>query len=34
MNDKGGALERRVELVVHNDGSDPATAVRVWERHP
>ena len=28
-NDKGGVLGRRVELVVYDDGSDPATAVRL-----
>ena len=32
MNDKGGALERKLELVVYDDGSDPATAVRLYEK--
>ena len=29
LNDKGGLLGRPIELVVYNDGSDPATAVRL-----
>ena len=32
MNDKGGALGRKLELVVYDDGSDPATAVRLYEK--
>ena len=32
MNDKGGVLGRKLELVVHDDGSDPATAVRLYEK--
>ena len=32
MNDKGGVLGRKLELVVHDDGSDPATAVRLYEQ--
>ena len=32
MNDRGGVLGRRLELVVYDDGSDPATAVRLYER--
>ena len=32
MNDKGGVLARKVELVVYDDGSDPATAVRLYEK--
>ena len=31
MNDKGGVLGRKLELVVYDDGSDPATAVRLYE---
>jgi branched-chain amino acid transport system substrate-binding protein len=31
-NDKGGALGRRLELVVEDDRSQPATAVRIYER--
>ena len=32
MNDKGGVLGRKLELVVYDDGSDPATAVRLYEK--
>ena len=32
MNEKGGVLERKLELVVHDDGSDSATAVRLYEK--
>ena len=32
LNDKGGVLGRKLELVVHDDGSDPATAVRLYEK--
>jgi branched-chain amino acid transport system substrate-binding protein len=31
-NDRGGVLGRKIELVVHDDGSDPATAARLYER--
>ena len=31
-NDKGGVLGRKLELVLHDDGSDPATAVRLYEQ--
>ena len=31
MNDKGGVLGRKLALVVHDDGFDPATAVRLYE---
>ena len=31
-NDKGGVLGRKLELVVYDDGSDPATAVRLYEK--
>ena len=31
-NEKGGVLGRSLELVVHDDWSDPATAVRLYER--
>ena len=31
MNDKGGVLGRKLELVLYDDGSDPATAVRLYE---
>ncbi len=31
-NDKGGVLGRQLELVVHDDASDPATAVRLYEQ--
>jgi branched-chain amino acid transport system substrate-binding protein len=32
MNDKGGVLGRKLELVVYDDASDPATAVRLYEK--
>ena len=32
MNDKGGVLGRKVALVVYDDGSDPATAIRLYEK--
>ena len=32
MNDKGGVLGRKLELVLYDDGSDPATAVRLYEK--
>jgi len=32
MNEKGGVLGRKLELVVYDDGSDPATAVRLYEK--
>ena len=32
LNDKGGVLGRKLELLVHNDGSDPLTAVRLYEK--
>jgi branched-chain amino acid transport system substrate-binding protein len=31
-NDKGGVLGRKLELVQYDDGSDPATAVRLYEK--
>ncbi|MGH7331218.1 MAG: ABC transporter substrate-binding protein, partial [Candidatus Rokuibacteriota bacterium] len=31
-NEKGGVLGRKLELVVYDDESDPATAVRLYER--
>jgi branched-chain amino acid transport system substrate-binding protein len=31
-NEKGVVLGRKLELVVHDDGSDPATAVRLYEK--
>jgi len=31
-NDKGGLLGRRLELVVEDDRSEPATAVRIYEK--
>ena len=31
-NDKGGVLGRKLELVVYDDRSDPATAVRLYEK--
>lgn len=31
-NEKGGILGRRIELIVEDDRSDPATAVRLYER--
>ena len=30
VNEKGGVLGRKLELVVYDDGSDPATAVRLY----
>jgi len=32
LNDKGGGLGRKLELVPYDDGSDPATAVRLYEK--
>ena len=32
LNDKGGVVGRKLELVLYEDGSDPATAVRLYER--
>ena len=32
MNEKSGVLGRKLELVVYDDGSDPATAVRLYEK--
>jgi len=32
MNDKGGVLGRRLGLVHYDNGSDPATAVRLYEK--
>jgi branched-chain amino acid transport system substrate-binding protein len=32
MNEKGGLLGRKVELVVEDDQSQPATAIRIYER--
>jgi branched-chain amino acid transport system substrate-binding protein len=32
MNDKGGVLGRKLELVLYDDESDPATAVRLYEK--
>jgi branched-chain amino acid transport system substrate-binding protein len=32
VNDKGGVLGRKLELVIHDDGSDPATAVSLYEK--
>ena len=31
-NDKGGVLGRKLELLVYDDRSDPATAVRLYEK--
>jgi branched-chain amino acid transport system substrate-binding protein len=31
-NEKGGVLGRKLELVVYDDGSDPAAAVRLYEQ--
>ena len=31
LNEKGGVLGRKLELVVYDDASDPATAVRLYE---
>jgi branched-chain amino acid transport system substrate-binding protein len=32
VNDKGGVLGRKLELLVEDDGSDPTTAARIYER--
>jgi branched-chain amino acid transport system substrate-binding protein len=32
MNDKGGVLGRKLQLVLYDDGSDSATAVRLYEK--
>ena len=32
MNDKGGVLGRKLELILHDNGSDPATAVRLYDK--
>ena len=32
LDDKGGVLGRKLKLVVYDDGSDPATAVRLYEK--
>jgi branched-chain amino acid transport system substrate-binding protein len=32
VNDKGGVLGRKLEPVLYDDGSDPATAVRLYEK--
>ena len=32
MNEKGGVRDRKLELIVHDDASDPATAVRLYEQ--
>jgi branched-chain amino acid transport system substrate-binding protein len=32
VNDKGGVLGRKLELVLYDDGSDPATAIRLYEK--
>src|SRR5262249_21007739 len=32
MNDKGGVLGRQLELLIHDDSSDAATAVRLYEQ--
>jgi branched-chain amino acid transport system substrate-binding protein len=32
VNEKGGVLGRKLELVLYDDGSDPATAVRLYEK--
>ena len=32
LNEKGGVLGRRLELVLYDDGSDPAAAIRLYER--
>jgi branched-chain amino acid transport system substrate-binding protein len=31
-NERGGVLGRKLELVLYDDGSDPATAVRLYEK--
>ncbi|HET9481314.1 MAG TPA: amino acid ABC transporter substrate-binding protein [Candidatus Polarisedimenticolia bacterium] len=32
LNDKGGVLGRKLELVLYDNGSDPAAAVRLYEK--
>ena len=32
MNEKGGVLGRKLELAVYDDATDPATAVRLYEK--
>ena len=32
LNEKGGVLRRKLELVVYDNGSDPGTAVRLYEQ--
>jgi branched-chain amino acid transport system substrate-binding protein len=32
LNEKGGVLGRKLELVLHDDSSDPAAAVRLYEK--
>jgi branched-chain amino acid transport system substrate-binding protein len=32
VNDTGGVLGRKLEPVLYDDGSDPATAVRLYEK--
>ena len=32
VNDKGGVLGRKLELVLYDNGSDPAAAVRLYEK--
>jgi len=32
LNEKGGVLGRKIELLVYDDASDPATAVRLYEK--
>ena len=32
VNEKGGVLGRKLELVLYDDGSDPSTAVRLYEK--
>jgi len=32
LNEKGGVLGRKLELVLYDDGSDPAMALRLYER--
>ena len=32
VNEKGGVLGRQLELIVYDDWSDPATAVRLYEK--
>lgn len=31
-NDRGGILGRKIELITEGDKSDPATAVKIYER--